>query len=139
MLLVTSAAGLLTAQDSRNTGTAEKKESPTAANRTPWTTSRVKGTPDPPPSFRAERLFPKLNFHEPTVITSAPGTDRLFVAEQRGKVYSFPNDQACEEANLFVDAEDLTARLRERTKDDIKFDAVYGLTFHPKFAENRYC
>jgi hypothetical protein len=37
--------------------------------RTPWTTSRVRGTPEPPPGFRTERVWPKIQFKNPTVIT----------------------------------------------------------------------
>ena len=30
--------------------------------RVPWTTSRLTGTPEPPPPYRIERAFPKLHF-----------------------------------------------------------------------------
>jgi hypothetical protein len=33
----------------------------------------------------------------------APGTDRLFVTELAGKVFSFPDDPACTGADFFVD------------------------------------
>ncbi|MSR57959.1 MAG: c-type cytochrome [Planctomycetaceae bacterium] len=107
--------------------------------RVPWTTSRFRGTPEPPAPFRAERAFPNLSFKNPTVLTNAPGTDRLFVAEQTGKVYSIPNDPACPAADLFLDPADLVAKLREREKQDVDLEAIYGLTFHPQFVENRYC
>src|SRR5437870_1901043 len=58
--------------------------------RVPWTTSRFRGTPEPPLPYRAERSFPKLSFKSPTVLTNAPATDRLFVAEQHGKIFSIP-------------------------------------------------
>src|SRR6266516_447264 len=32
--------------------------------RTPWTTSRVIGSPDPPPSFKVVRAFPNLKFQK---------------------------------------------------------------------------
>ena len=35
---------------------------PARAARTPWTTSRVVGSPDPPPPFRVVRAFPNLKF-----------------------------------------------------------------------------
>src|ERR1051326_3348029 len=60
--------------------------------RTPWTTSNFRGRPEPPLPYRAERVFPKIHFKNPTVLTSAPGTDRMFVAEQLGKIFSIPND-----------------------------------------------
>ena len=48
--------------------------------RVPWTTSRVVGSPEPPSPYMAALAFPHLKFDVPTVITRAPGTDRLFVA-----------------------------------------------------------
>src|SRR5436853_2670989 len=71
--------------------------------RPPWTTSRVVGTPDPLPPYRVERVFPKLTFNNPLHLTNAPGTERLFVCEQYGKIFSFPNDPAVEKADLFLD------------------------------------
>ncbi|HZY84688.1 MAG TPA: PQQ-dependent sugar dehydrogenase, partial [Gemmataceae bacterium] len=106
--------------------------------RVPWTTSRVSGSPDPPPPYRVERVFPKLTFKNPTLITSAPGTDRLFVGEQAGKLYSFRPAPEPAKADLFLD---LTTELKSwDTKGKVRgIDAVYGLTFHPRFAQNRYC
>jgi uncharacterized repeat protein (TIGR03806 family) len=90
--------------------------------RVPWTTSRVKGSPDPPTPYRTEVAFPKLKFFEPLDLAHAPGTDRLFVAERKGKIYSFANDPQVDKAELFLD-------LRK---------TVYGLTCHPQFARNGY-
>ena len=55
--------------------------------RVPWTTSRVTGSPEPPPKYRTERVWPKIKFEHITVITYAPGSDRLFVTEQAGKMF----------------------------------------------------
>jgi hypothetical protein len=52
--------------------------------RVPWTTSHVAGSPDPPAPYTVEPAFPQLTFNRPLVITNAPGTGRLFVAEQDG-------------------------------------------------------
>jgi putative heme-binding domain-containing protein len=142
--------GILPAADSEPDGAAatadslKEKNAPGErpfglARRIPWTTSNVRGTPDPPLPFRPERVFPKISFKSPTVLTNAPGTDRFFVAEQSGKIYSFPADPACSSPDLFVDTSDLVARIREKEKDEVDLEAVYGLTFHPQFAENRYC
>src|SRR5689334_13278969 len=70
--------------------------------RSAWTTSRITGTPEPPSPYVVERVFPKLKFDQPTEIVNAPGTDRLFVAELLGKVFSFvPGADAT--ADLAVD------------------------------------
>ena len=79
--------------------------------RQPWATSRVKGSPEPPLPYRAQRVFQHLNFKQPTVLTNAPSTDRLFVAEQKGRIYSIPNDPDCKQADLFLDVNELVRRL----------------------------
>ena len=62
--------------------------------RVPWTTSRVVGTPDPPPPFRGQRAYPNLKFEGPSYIVEEPGTDRLMVAQYDGKIYAFPKHRA---------------------------------------------
>lgn len=112
-----------------------------AARRVPWTASAVRGSPDPPPPFKTRRAYPHLAFKRPTAIVPAPGTDRLFVTEQRGRVYSFRDDPECREADLFLDVAELVARLTERTAkqpdDKLAVSGLFGITFHPDFAENR--
>ncbi len=109
--------------------------------RVEWNTSKVRGRPEPPLPFKAKRVFPHLTFKNPTVLTSAPGTDRLFLTENSGKIYSIPADQNCKQADLFLDVKDLVAQLNKSLpeKERVAMVANYGLTFHPQFAENRYC
>lgn len=106
--------------------------------RTPWITSRLTGSPEPPPPYRVERVFPALTFHNPVLITSAPGSNRLFVGEQYGKIFSFPNDPQIKKADLFLD---LHAEVHSwDPAGKVKgIEAVYGLAFHPQFAQKRYC
>ncbi|MFM8252919.1 MAG: PQQ-dependent sugar dehydrogenase [Planctomycetota bacterium] len=109
--------------------------------RVAWTTSRVKGTPEPPPPYRTQRLFPTIQFKNPVVMEIAPGTQRLFVGEQSGKIFSFDMQNPGEPA-LVMDAVALTKRERPAGIDNSLvngLEALYGLTFHPHFAENRYC
>ena len=95
--------------------------------RTPWTSSHLAGTPEPPAPYTVEPAFPKLTFRQPVVMASGKGTDRLFVGEQGGKVYSFPNDPSCDKADLAIDL----ARHRPG------LSALYGLALHPNYATNR--
>lgn len=111
-------------------------EAQPAKARVPWTTSSVTGSPEPPPPYRAERVFPKLTFKNPVLLTAAPFGKRLIVAEQGGKVWTFPNDPACEKADLLVD---LAAELKLDSSQFAGFEALYGLVFHPDFAKNRLC
>ena len=73
------------------------------SQRIPWTTSRITGSPEPPKPYLVERVFPELTFENPVELTPAPGSDRLFVLELRGKIYSFPNRNDVDKADLVVD------------------------------------
>jgi putative heme-binding domain-containing protein len=97
------------------------------AKREAWTSSRIKGSPDPAPPYRVEPAFPALKFEQPLDLSAAPGTERLFVAEQAGRILSFENRQDVSQADLVVD---LKKAIPELT-------AVYSITFHPDFNTNR--
>src|SRR6185436_2030329 len=71
--------------------------------REPWTTSKIHGSPEPPPPYRAEIAFPKLRFKNPVVMSNAPGSNRLFVGEQLGKIFSFEARRNVERADLLID------------------------------------
>lgn len=102
------------------------------APRAPWTTSRVVGSPQPPLPYLTENAFPELSFQQPVEILPIPETDRLLVAGLRGRIDSFQRlpesgDSKSHEPELFFD---LLAHVPELTH-------LYGLAFHPQFAENR--
>lgn len=97
--------------------------------REPWMTSRVVGTPDPPRPYAVEVAFPSLTFERPLELVFVPGTDRLAIAEQGGKVYTFPDDPdraGAESKQLLIDL---------KAHHD-GFANLYGLVFHPDFARN---
>ncbi len=85
-----------------------------------WTGSNVRGTPDPPPPYIVEQVWPKLRFDNPLELARAPDSDRLFVLEYRGKLWSFL--PGAEKADLVHDLGKL----------------AYGMTCHPRYADNRY-
>lgn len=100
--------------------------------RIPWTSSRVVGSPEPPPPFRPVRAFSKLTFKNPLYLMAEPVTpgtgeeankERLFVVEQRGRIAGFVNDANASETVEFL-------KLKDRE--------TYGMMFHPKYAENRW-
>ncbi|MDP3069554.1 MAG: PQQ-dependent sugar dehydrogenase [Opitutaceae bacterium] len=102
---------------------------PLALPRAPWTTSAIMGTPEAPPPYRVERAFPQLTFAQPLEVAVLPGTDRLVVVELGGKLRSFrASDENASETDLFGDV----ARFDRELTD------AYAVTFHPKFAENRF-
>lgn len=95
-------------------------------SRVAWTTSRVVGTPEPPPPYRTVRAFPAVSFQRPLEMALAPGSARLFVMQHDGKVFSLP---PAEDAvpELFVDLKEVHPRLK----------AAYGLAFSPEFEQDR--
>jgi uncharacterized repeat protein (TIGR03806 family) len=107
--------------------------------RIPWTTSAVRGSPEPPLLLKAARVFPKVQFKNPVVISSAPGTERLFVGEQAGKVFSLDPQAAEPKVEPLIDVGELVQQIVARDKDDVRLEALYGMTFHPDFAKNRQC
>jgi uncharacterized repeat protein (TIGR03806 family) len=97
------------------------------AKRAPLTTSTVVGSPDPPPPYRVERVYPNLAMNFPVAVVHIPGSDQLFtITEERSY-----GDTAI-----------------NRMKDDPAVDKVetvlslkgvaYDITFHPQFAKNGY-
>ena len=97
--------------------------------RIAWTTSKISGSPEKPHPYVSEHAFPAITFKNCLDLSNAPGSDRLFVAEQGGKIFSFPNRPDVKEADLVID-------LAKAIKG---VNALYAITFHPDFAKNRYC
>ena len=90
--------------------------------RVPWTTSRIIGTPEPPPPYRTAQVFPKLKFSEPLAMSLIPGSNRLLLVERRGKIFTFENSPTVEKADLLLDTGKST----------------YGAALHPEFQTNGY-
>jgi uncharacterized repeat protein (TIGR03806 family) len=90
--------------------------------RVPWTTSRVQGSPEPPSPYWHQPAFPHVKFDNPLDMAQVPGTKRLAVAQQNGKVFTFEN-------NPETNAKHQLLALKSN---------IYGLAFHPKYAENGY-
>src|SRR5262245_44811570 len=101
------------------------------AKRVPWTTSKITGAPEPPRPYVIERVFSSLAFDQPVELLVIPGTSRLAVLELMGNVYSIEDPQlaAVAKRELICDI----------AASDERFFRLYGMTSHPKFAENRYC
>jgi hypothetical protein len=98
--------------------------------RQPWISSKITGSPEPPPPFRSVRVFPEVQFNHPLLIARCPGTDRLFVGEQEGVIYSIANVPGAKK-ELFFD-------LRKEVKTIGKLPGakdigeLYGLVFPPE-------
>jgi uncharacterized repeat protein (TIGR03806 family) len=102
--------------------------------RVQWTTSKVIGSPEPPPPYKTEPAFPKLpKFEEPLDLAPAAGTNRLFVAGRWGKIWSFVNKKDVDRADLALEFKGA----RDSKGKPMK-QVIYAFTFHPRFKDNGY-
>src|SRR5262249_27516442 len=96
--------------------------------RPPWTSNHVAGSPNPPAPYAVERIYPTLNLEHPVDLAFLPGTDRLVIADQVGRVWAFNTGQSAARAVLMLDLH----------KHHEPLDGVLGFVFHPGFATNRF-
>jgi uncharacterized repeat protein (TIGR03806 family) len=97
--------------------------------RIPWTTSRLIGSPEPPPPYTVEKTFTNITMKSPLYLAPELGTDRLLLVLQGGdkdkpsKILRIKDDPETVETETFLQ---VTNRL------------IYGLTFHPRYETNGY-
>lgn len=92
------------------------------------TTSRVTGSPEPPPPYRAERVLSKIATTLPIYIASEPGSSRLYLIDQTKTASGASRLIRTTETPETGEVEEL-----------LSFDGTaYSLTFHPDFAKNGY-
>jgi putative heme-binding domain-containing protein len=97
--------------------------------RTPLTTSKVQGSPEPPKAFTTVPAFTALEFREALEMIAVPGQDRMLVVEKAGRILSFPNEpqNPALKAGTVIDLKAL--------HPDLTY--AYGVAFHPRHRENR--
>lgn len=83
--------------------------------------------------FVAKQAFPNLpNFSLPLGIENAKdGTNRLFVVEQKGKIFVFENSPTVSTRKLFLDLADVVSQGGGEM-------GLLGLAFHPNYKNNGY-
>jgi putative heme-binding domain-containing protein len=97
-------------------------------SRTPWTTSRIAGSPEPPKPFTTVPVFTGLELHEALELIAVPGQGRMLAVEKAGQILSFPNQpKGAVMADLVIDLK----------ASHPKLDYAYGVAFHPRYRENR--
>jgi glucose/arabinose dehydrogenase len=74
-------------------------------------------------------IFPAMQFTLPTVITNA-GDERLFIAEQAGRIWVVNGEGSGAARTLFLDISEQVLDGCER--------GLLGLAFHPQYAQNGY-
>jgi glucose/arabinose dehydrogenase len=96
--------------------------------RVPWTTSKVVGTPEPPPPYRVVRTFPNLKVPCPIAVAHEPGTKSLILVYQlfpwggAGRVVRVADDPATDKADMLLELDGI----------------AYGVAFHPDYLSNGY-
>lgn len=96
--------------------------------RIPWTTSRVIGSPEPPPPYRVARTFAQLDVKQPITVAHEPGQRRLLLVHQLwpwvgpGRILRIAEDGQGADAELLLSL--------DRT--------IYGIALHPDYERNGY-
>ncbi len=105
------------------------KSTQAAPKRVAWTTSRIKGTPEPPPPYVVERIFPKLRLEQPTTIIPVPGSDRMIVTQLESDIVSFQSRATVDSCESAIDMSQVHP----------EFFQTFGIAFHPKFPKTPWC
>jgi len=98
------------------------------AERVPWTSSRIIGSPEPPAACRTEPAFPQLRFNESVALALEAQSGRWFVGQLNGELRSFANRPD-------VAGTETVANLRDAHP---KLTQFLDFTLHPGFATNRF-
>lgn len=97
------------------------------AQREPWTASRLNTTPEPPKHYITRRVFDHLTFDEALEIVPSREFQRMFLLGRKGMIWALDTRQARPEPEVFADLKQVEPGV----------EAVYGMAFHPRFAQNR--
>ncbi len=90
-------------------------------------------TPNPG-AVPLEPAFPNLVFARPVYLTAAPdGTDWIYVVEQRGRIWVFPNDDSVQTADTFLDLRPVVGGPVTGTQNE---EGLLGLAFDPDYGTN---
>jgi glucose/arabinose dehydrogenase len=95
--------------------------------RLPLTTSRVVGSPDPPPPYRVRKVYYNLRINYPIAVAHQPGSDRLLVITE--KVPFGPTK--LERIGDYVGNVSVETLLHQNA-------TAYAVAFHPDYARNGY-
>ncbi len=86
------------------------------------------------PRFTVERAFPALTFDRPVAFAYPDdGSNLLFVNEQKGVIWSFPNDPVMGDRSTFLDIRD---KVQSPASGGGNEEGLLGLAFHPNYKEN---
>jgi uncharacterized repeat protein (TIGR03806 family) len=128
--------------------TPEKTDKPFGLNkRTPWTTSRVEGFPEPLPPYKLEIAFPNLKFKQPIAMFPEPGTNQLFILELDGKLLALEENHQAKQTDLIeigVFKPDplpdpvIDKKTKKKTEYKPGKRQTQCFTFHPNYKSNGF-
>jgi uncharacterized repeat protein (TIGR03806 family) len=95
--------------------------------RIPLTTSKVVGSPEPPPPYRVRRVYPDLKISYPIHVVHQPGSDRLIAIGEASpygavKILRFKDDPKVRDFETLLSLDGV----------------AYDIKFHPDFKNNGY-
>lgn len=99
----------------------------TAAERVPWTTSRIVGSPEPPSPYVVKRVWQQSRIQNATELDFLPGSNWALILDQRGRLHGIDRTQSGA-PQLIADLSIAVGREGE----------AYSLEFHPGFATNHF-
>ena len=90
-----------------------------------------RGDPDGLPPVRMVNAYPNLRFKRPLWVGAMPyGVGQMWVLEQDGRIYSFPNRRDASRKHLLLD---ISHKVYRRHNEE----GLLGIAFHPQFEKNR--
>ncbi len=95
--------------------------------RVPMTTSKVIGSPEPPPPFQIQRVYPNLAMKFPLSVHPIPGADQMLA------VCTESSSGLCTIYHM-KDSADIVKLEPALTPNN----TTYGIAFHPRWRENGY-
>lgn len=85
-----------------------------------------------PGTMQVVRAFPGISFVRPVFLCAAPDeSDRIFVVEQGGKIYVFPNSDTATAPKVFLDISTKVSRVGNE-------EGLLGLAFDPNYKTNGF-
>lgn len=101
-----------------------------AIRKSPWTTSNIRGTPEPPLPYKTSRVFPKLRFNNLLEVRWVPTAEKWVATQLDGRIFTFNNDRQNAEAKLLLDLNDLHEKPVYRG---------FSATFHHDLENHPWC
>lgn len=118
------------------TAVAQVPDAAAVGVRVPWAASRFRGTPDKPLPMSLVPAFSKLKFRDPMQVRWQADLQRYFVLELKGRIFSFPDDESVQQADLAIDLPVEVTTFDAARSTGVK--EAYSFVFDPDFSSNRF-